>query len=116
MRYRLRMNRETVTPPPRILDRARALLERSAPDLSPEAREELVSRVAELIASEVDRERRRAERLCRERSRRWETTTSAAESAPGPAREEARARRNEAEYLADLIASELDLPGPGTLD
>ncbi|HUP47728.1 MAG TPA: hypothetical protein VNA04_02955 [Thermoanaerobaculia bacterium] len=57
------------------------------------------------------RERARCAELCRRRSTMWRSTALA--SSPSPAaREEARARANEAAYLADLIESGEDLAPP----
>ena len=53
-------------------------------------------------------ERERCAAVCRRRAELWRKT--AAKSPFVAAREEARARANEAEYLADLIASGNDLP------
>ena len=59
------------------------------------------------IAEEVQRERERCVRICRRRAELWRKTSAA----PGSmsAREEARARANEATYLADLLATGDDL-------
>lgn len=56
------------------------------------------------IAEEVLRERERCVDICRRRAALWRKT-SAAKSGLAGAREEARARANEATYLADLLAS-----------
>ena len=53
----------------------------------------------------VRAERARAVALCRGRATLWENT-DLARSPAAPAREEARARANEAAYLADLVAAE----------
>ena len=62
------------------------------------------------------RERERCAELCRRRAELWRRTDAARSSLPS-AREEARARANEAAYLADLIESGTDLsqtaPGRG---
>jgi hypothetical protein len=60
------------------------------------------------IEDRVERERQRCLQLCRHRSDLWEKTALAKESAPAHARDEARARHNEAEYIADLIATGAD--------
>jgi negative regulator of sigma E activity len=64
---------------------------------------DLLKRVSALVEEEVQRERDRCVRLCRERADLWQRTLAA--TAPGvpAAREEARARSNEATYLADLL-------------
>jgi hypothetical protein len=54
------------------------------------------------------RERERCVRICRRRAELWRKT-SAARSGLAGAREEARARANEATYLADLLASGEDI-------
>ena len=66
-------------------------------------REELVSEVFSLIEEAVQEERARCGSLCRSRAELWRTTSGASSAAPDLAREEARARANEAVYLADLI-------------
>ena len=68
--------------------------------LTTEQSERLLSRVRDLVSAERDR----AVSLCRRRAELWETT-DLARSTAALAREEARARTNEALYLADLIAS-----------
>ena len=60
------------------------------------------------VTEAVRRERLRCAKICRRRSEQWRTT-SLASSPSAPAREEARARANEAAYLADLIESGEDL-------
>ena len=55
----------------------------------------------------VERERRRCVALCRRRAELWRRTL-AARSPVAAAREEARARAHEAEYLADLLATGSD--------
>lgn len=61
-----------------------------------------VDALAREIAALVMQERRRCATLCRERANTWRNT-SLAQSSLASAREEARARANEAQYLADLI-------------
>jgi hypothetical protein len=56
------------------------------------------------IAEQVRAERERCVRICRRRAELWRKT-SIARNGPAAAREEARARANEATYLADLIDS-----------
>lgn len=88
-------------------DRISVLTERVlGPSLSqiPEAiRADLLKRISALVEEEVQRERERCVRICRKRSDLWHRTLAA--TAPGirEAREEARARGNEATYLADLL-------------
>ena len=56
----------------------------------------------------VRRERERCAAICRRRSDLWRTTLQARSAIPA-AQEEARARANEATYLADLIESGRDM-------
>jgi hypothetical protein len=58
--------------------------------------------------NEVDSERERCVSICKRRAELWRST-SLATSTVASAREEARARANEAAYLADLLASGADL-------
>jgi hypothetical protein len=57
----------------------------------------------------VLRERQRCVAICRRRAELWRNTT-AARSSVVAAQQEARARANEAAYLADLLESGSDLP------
>ena len=59
----------------------------------------------------VRKERERCADICRRRAETWRTTALAS-STLAAAREEARARANEAAYLADLIESGSDLGEP----
>jgi hypothetical protein len=61
------------------------------------------------IEEAVSLERERCVAICRRRAELWRTTI-AARSEIASVREEARARANEATYLADLLASGSDLP------
>lgn len=56
------------------------------------------------IENAILEERARCAELCRRRSQTWRST-SLASSTLAAARDEARARANEAAYLADLIES-----------
>jgi hypothetical protein len=56
------------------------------------------------VEDAVQRERARCAELCRRRSQTWRSTSLATSAMPS-ARDEARARANEAAYLADLIES-----------
>jgi hypothetical protein len=56
-------------------------------------------------------ERERCVAICRRRAVLWRNTSGAQSSIPA-AREEAKARANEASYLADLLESGGDLPVP----
>lgn len=60
------------------------------------------------MESEIERERQRCVAICRRRAELWRRTASRRPVAG--ALEEARARVNEAEYLADLLESGADLP------
>jgi hypothetical protein len=60
------------------------------------------------IPDSARRERERCAAICRRRAELWRTTM-AARSGIAAAQEEARARANEAAYLADLIESGRDL-------
>jgi hypothetical protein len=68
------------------------------------ARRGLVLRACRLVDEQRLEERDRCVTICRQRAALWRGTL-AAESALASAREEARARGNEALYLADLLAS-----------
>jgi hypothetical protein len=83
-------------------DLARAALQRVTGD------DERISAVAELLERQTGEERRRFVAICRSRAELWRRTPSAHASIPA-AREEARARANEAAYIADLIESNHDL-------
>jgi len=79
-------------------DRIQKLVERVLGDASEETR----VRVIAIVEEEVARERARCVAECRRRAELWRNTTLA--NAPVPAaREEARARANEAQVLADLL-------------
>ncbi len=81
---------------------ARAAVQRAA------GADDLISAVADLLEKQGAGERRRCVALCRSRAELWRRTPSAHASVPG-AREEARARANEAAYLADLIDSDQEI-------
>lgn len=87
-----------------LLDVARAAVESGWTDDMPPQREEIVTAVAELLAEQIASERSRCAEICRERAALWRRTPLAQAELPS-AREEARARANEATYLADLIES-----------
>lgn len=57
---------------------------------------------ARFVDAALKRERARWVKVCRARAELWRRTAEKAGSV-APARDEARARANEAEYLADLI-------------
>jgi hypothetical protein len=67
------------------------------------------------IEEEVRRERDRCIDICRRRAALWRAT-SAAGSSIVSVHEEARARANEAAYLADLLASGVDLSEVAVVD
>ena len=83
---------------------AQLLVQRELADLDHKDQQRVISAVTDLLAQFVRVERDRAVRICRNRAEKWRTTT-AASSTIGSAREEARARSNEATYLADLLES-----------
>lgn len=74
----------------------------SAFELTPEAAYHLRRGIADLVEAEVLVERNRCAEECRRRAALWRRTPLA-ESGPAAAAEEARARANEAHYLAELI-------------
>lgn len=83
------------------------------PELPRALQEELTRRISVLVAEEVSGERHRCIELCRYRGQLWEKTLAAGDpAAPPMAREEARARSNEAKFLADLIESEEEFHPP----
>ncbi len=59
-------------------------------------------------------ERERCVAICRRRAELWRTT--GARSSVASVRGEARARANEAAYLADLLTSGADLAGPAVVN
>lgn len=65
-------------------------------------RDAAIEQLAELIHHTVHAERRRCVKLCRARAALWRTT-GMAKSDTAAAAAEARARANEAEYLADAL-------------
>jgi hypothetical protein len=83
-------------------------LESALASLSPDQREEVLERVVTVIADELERERKRAVRLCLHRAELWNKTPAAEHPDSAEARAEARSRQNEARVLADLIASKTE--------
>jgi len=76
-------------------------------DVPPETSDRLIRQVGQLLEEQLEKERERCATQCRRRSDLWRRTTlSGVEASSG--REEARARANEALYLADLLASGRD--------
>jgi hypothetical protein len=59
------------------------------------------------IEEAIRRERERCAEICRRRAETWRNTSLASSAMPA-ARDEARARANEATYLADLIEAAED--------
>ena len=100
-----------MTDPHIHLETARGALERVWRDDSPPRRDEIVAVVAELLAGQIAAERARCATVCRDRAALWRRTPAARAELPY-AREEARARANEAAYLADLIEAALKPPAP----
>jgi hypothetical protein len=84
------------------MDRKR--LERLLPANTTFERNELIVEVQRLLDEAVAAERERCAAVCRERAAVWRRTTQARSDIPA-ARDEARARANEAGYLADLLDS-----------
>lgn len=76
--------------------------------LPAEHRASIIDRAKALLSRARTAERERCVRLCRYRADLWDRTAAGSESSVPQAREEARARRNESLYLADLLESETD--------
>jgi hypothetical protein len=70
--------------------------------LNPEERAALLSRVGGLVSQATQEERKRCLRHCEQRMELW-STTQQARSEHAAARDQARARANEAEHIRDLI-------------
>ena len=79
------------------------------PELDSEARQRLARQLAGRLQSAVERERERCVEACRHRAELWRRTR-AAKSSADRTREEARARANEAQYLADWIETRVEPP------
>ena len=86
-----------------IIDQAREIVRNHGEAISDRIRANLVGEIVELAELMRSAERRRCADVCRERSELWARTIAADDSAPLPAREEARHRHNEARYLADAL-------------
>ena len=67
-----------------------------------EARPILLEAITNLISKHVTAERTRCRVLCEQRTELWQKT----EGATGPLAQEARARANEATYIADLLSDD----------
>ena len=74
-----------------------------------DSRNDLLETVAGLIEKQARAERDWRVAVCRRRADLWRNT-AASRSSPALAREEARARGNEAIYLADLLETGRDVP------
>ena len=98
------------------VEASEAALRELLKDVPSDVRRRLSQEVGALIEEHVQGERERCVGLCRRRAELWRKT-SAARSPVAAARDEARARANEATYLADLLESggeASDLVAPGT--
>jgi hypothetical protein len=91
---------------------AEVALRESLKDVPSDVRRRVSQEVGVLVEEHVQGERERCVAMCRRRAELWRKT-SAARSTVAVAREEARARANEAAYLADLIESGADVSGVG---
>jgi len=80
-------------------------------DVPSNVRRRVFQEVGVLIEEHVQGERERCVAMCRRRAELWKKT-SAAKSTVAAARDEARARGNEARYIADLIESGAEASGP----
>jgi len=78
-------------------------------EIPSDIRRRVSQEVGVLVEEHVQGERERCVAMCRRRAELWRKT-SAVRSTVAVAREEARARANEAAYLADLIESGAELP------
>jgi hypothetical protein len=74
------------------------------------ARDIAAERFADLIRLNIEAERTRCADLCRGRARLWRSTQMARDDSPRHAIEEARARANEAEFLADALEAPPEEP------
>jgi len=92
------------------VEAAEAALREVLKDVPSDVRRRVSQEVGVLIEEHVQAERERCVAMCRRRAELWRKTSSA-RSTVAAARDEARARANEARYLADLIESGADLSG-----
>jgi hypothetical protein len=90
---------------------AEAALRELMKDVPSDVRRRVSQEVGVLIEEHVQEERERCVAMCRRRAELWKKT-SAAKSTVAAARSEARARANEARYIADLIESGADVSNP----
>jgi len=86
------------------LEIAKEGLAESLREVPKETSERLIRQVGDLLQEQIQQERGRCATACRQRSELWRRTT-ASQVPASEGREEARARANEALYLADLLAS-----------
>jgi hypothetical protein len=95
-------------------DNTRAALERELMEafakLPQPTRDIAAERFADLIQITVEAERTRCAKLCRARAQLWRTTRMGRDDSPRYAVEEARARANEAEFLADALEAPPEEP------
>jgi len=94
------------------VEAAEAALREVLKDVPSDVRRRVSQEVGVLIEEHVQGERERCVGICRRQAEVWRKT-SAARSSVAAARDEARARANEARYLTDLIESGADLSGVG---
>ena len=83
-------------------DMDRKTLEALWPPNATVDRDKLIAAVERLVNDAIAAERNRCIAVCRERAAVWRRTNQAKSDIPA-ARDEARARANEAGYLADLL-------------
>lgn len=86
-----------------IEGRAQELLGGVLAPLPANARAAVLRGVIAFAEAEIARERARCRGLCLDRAELWEKTPAATHPSSATARDEARARANEARYLADLV-------------
>jgi hypothetical protein len=94
---------------PGLEAKVRAALRRHVSGVPANRQREIVAALAAFLEEELERVRRHCVALCRHRAELWQKTPLAGEQAPESARDEARARANEARYLADLIETEREV-------
>jgi len=88
----------------KLVEAVEASLRDRLADIPGDSRQDLLETVAGLIERQARAERDRCVAVCRRRALLWRNT-AASRSSLAVAREEARARGNEAIYLADLLES-----------
>jgi hypothetical protein len=98
----------------RDTDPTRAALERdlleALAQLPQPTRDIAAERYADLLRLSIETERARCADMCRARARLWRTTQMGRDDSPRHAVEEARARANEAEFLADALEAPPEEP------